>query len=44
MTEECARCGYPIEKTSRFVIIDDEPYCMTCYELITSFREDDMND
>ena len=36
---KCARCDYPIEMTDRFVVLNDEVYCMGCYELVSQFRE-----
>ena len=36
---ECARCGYPIEMTNQFVVLNEEVYCMGCFELISQFRE-----
>ena len=42
MTEKCCcRCGYPLEKTNHWVIIDDEEYCIECYKDITQFREEE---
>lgn len=37
----CARCGYPIENTNRFVVMNDEVYCMTCFKLVSQFRSDE---
>lgn len=36
----CARCGYPIENTYQFVVLDDEVYCMGCFKLVSQFRSD----
>lgn len=40
MGAKCCRCGYPLELTNHYVVIDDDAYCMECYKLITEFRED----
>lgn len=39
--EKCKRCGYPISKTNQFIVLNDETYCMGCYQLITNFRDDE---
>ena len=39
MTEKCCRCGFPLEQTNQFVVMDDESYCMGCYQLVTSFED-----
>lgn len=39
MTEKCSRCGFPLDETNQFIVMDNESYCMGCYKQITQFRE-----
>ena len=38
MTEKCGRCGFPLNKTYSYVVMNDKMYCITCYLKITSFK------